>query len=775
VLFNVNSRAAQAIINNTGTNSFARFNGQTTANTATINNSGASSFTDFTGNSTAASATINNSGSLSITNFFNNSTAGGSTINNLNATSLVNFFDSASAGTARINNLGSGAFPSSVVSFFGTSTAANALITNGGANAQTFFGGNSTAASATIINTGAAAATVFASAASGGSAVLINANPTAIIDISQLTTAGTTAGSVAGNGTLFLGSKNLTVGSLNTSTEFSGVIQDGGFGGGIGGSLTKVGAGTLTLSGANTFSGGTTLQSGAITVASAQALGTGSFQLNGGTLQAGGPTRDINVRGNYTQTGGDLSLRIGGASVGQYDRLAVVGSANLGGRLSVNAINGFRPSGGDAFTVVTAAAGVNGTFAEVRDGLTQDTALTLTIDYLPNSVILSYLQGQFRPFALTPNQLAVAGALDVVVSDVNAADLIGFLNTLPTGNLPAAFDLIAPEEFGAIFEIARSAAKMQAFAVEHRLDDIHAASRFVQPAPEQGFSKDGKTSKELKEVVEPAPRFGVWVNGGGEFVNVGDTSNARGYDFDAGSVTLGLDYKFCEHFAAGVLFNYTRTRADFTGGGRLEADSFRGGLYASVFGGGAYLNAFVGGGYNDYDTKRNGLGGDPRGSTDGGEFNALIAAGYDAHFGNLTVGPIASYHYTYAEYDGFREHGSLAPLRIKGTEGESSRTNIGARATYDWHVGSVVISPEVRATWQHEFGDVEQATLARFAFGGPEFNVHSAEVGRDSLMLNAGFAVLFTPRFSAYAYYQGELARDNYDAHNVTVGGRLSF
>jgi hypothetical protein len=80
--------------------------------------------------------------------------------------------------------------------------------------------------------------TFFFQSASGGNATLINANPTAQIDISSLSTTGTTAGSIAGNGFVDLGSKNLVVGGNNTSTTFSGVIQDGGSGGGTGGCLS---------------------------------------------------------------------------------------------------------------------------------------------------------------------------------------------------------------------------------------------------------------------------------------------------------------------------------------------------------------------------------------------------------------------------------------------------------------------------------------------------------------------------------------------------------
>jgi autotransporter-associated beta strand protein len=50
------------------------------------------------------------------------------------------------------------------------------------------------------------------------------------------------------------------------------------------GSLTVAGGGTLTLSGANTYSGGTTLSAGQLNINSATAIGTGTFTINGGTI-----------------------------------------------------------------------------------------------------------------------------------------------------------------------------------------------------------------------------------------------------------------------------------------------------------------------------------------------------------------------------------------------------------------------------------------------------------------------------------------------------------
>lgn len=84
--------------------------------------------------------------------------------------------------------------------------------------------------------------------------------------------ASTVAG-LEGNGTI-QGSAALTAGDENDAT-FSGILQDGTGAGGL--SLTKKGSGKMTLSGANTFSGNTTLDEGSIALQNAQALGTGSL------------------------------------------------------------------------------------------------------------------------------------------------------------------------------------------------------------------------------------------------------------------------------------------------------------------------------------------------------------------------------------------------------------------------------------------------------------------------------------------------------------------
>jgi outer membrane autotransporter protein len=266
------------------------------------------------------------------------------------------------------------------------------------------------------------------------------------------------------------------------------------------------------------------------------------------------------------------------------------------------------------------------------------------------------------------------------------------------------------------------------------------------------------------------------VTGLGEFTNVGDTSNARGYDLSTGGLTVGVDYRVCPQFAIGLTGGYAHTNAGLADNGNLEVDGGKIGLYATAFGGGFYVDTAVIAGFNSYDTRRTALLGEAHGSTNGGDLTALLAGGYDWKAGGLSIGPIASFQYTYVGFDSFTESGSLAPLNFNDQNADSIRTSVGLKTSYDWKVGSVLVKPEIRAAWQHEFGDTEYSIVSRFANGaGNSFTVNGPAIGRDSLLVGAGVAVLWNDRISTYAYYDGELARTNYISNNVSAGIRVTF
>jgi len=73
----------------------------------------------------------------------------------------------------------------------------------------------------------------------------------------------------------------LTIGNNNGSTTYAGVLS------GPGGSLTKAGTGTLTLSGTNTYTGDTTLTTGTLNLQTTSTLQNSVVNMNGGTLTFG--------------------------------------------------------------------------------------------------------------------------------------------------------------------------------------------------------------------------------------------------------------------------------------------------------------------------------------------------------------------------------------------------------------------------------------------------------------------------------------------------------
>ena len=139
--------------------------------------------------------------------------------------------------------------------------------------------GNNTYTGSTILSAGIIKA---GSANALSSTSLMTLAASTSLDLNDYTVS---VGSISGSGTITnsaAGSAVLNVGSLNLSTTFSGVIENGSGTAGI----TKSGSGTLTLTGTNTYSGTTTLTDGLIGLGSADAIGSaGSIVFNGGGIQ----------------------------------------------------------------------------------------------------------------------------------------------------------------------------------------------------------------------------------------------------------------------------------------------------------------------------------------------------------------------------------------------------------------------------------------------------------------------------------------------------------
>lgn len=283
VSFNSGSTADQAnIMNQAG--GMVLFSGTSTAASATITNQAGASVS-FVDTATAGTSSIWNLGTIG---FQGNSTAGGATIGtdttgvtvfgadasggtatlNVAAGGLLGFGDRATAGDANITSAGTTAFTNDsragqatifngtggTLQFINQATAENADILSEGA---LVFGGTASAGAATI-TTRAGSTTQFVDSATGGTSRIVMQGGT--LDLTGH--AGmVTVGSIEGLGVIDVaGGHALFAGTRNTDTTFAGTIVGGG------GALGKVGTGTLTLTGANTYTSGTFVQAGTLQV-----------------------------------------------------------------------------------------------------------------------------------------------------------------------------------------------------------------------------------------------------------------------------------------------------------------------------------------------------------------------------------------------------------------------------------------------------------------------------------------------------------------------------
>jgi T5SS/PEP-CTERM-associated repeat protein/autotransporter-associated beta strand protein len=210
-------------------------------------------------------------------------------------------------------------------------------------------------------------------------------------------------GTVRSGGALTTSAKiSLASGTINTidtnglTASLVGVISGTG-------SLAKNGLGTLTIYGANTYTGGTSVAAGILllsTGSTASATGTGPLVVgSAGTLAGNGLVSGATtIQGTLlpgSQTVGNLhfanSLTLAGtstlqldlASASGYDRLLIDGTFTVGGTLAVDFLNGYSPVTGATFQLFNATNPIMGSFAtfsfaSLAPGLSWDTSALYT-------------------------------------------------------------------------------------------------------------------------------------------------------------------------------------------------------------------------------------------------------------------------------------------------------------------------------------------------------------------------------------------------------------
>lgn len=805
-IFRENSTAAEAKIFNDG-DAFTAFEGNAKAGQAEITNDvGGSTF--FAGDSSADEATITNENG-GTTTFQDNAVAGNAFIFN-GGGEYVAFDDASSAANADIVNSNE-----STVEFKADSTAGDARIFNEGGSAA-FFSDRASAGNAKIINE-ANTATFFEDAATGGSATIFN-HAGGLTDISGVTSGGLSVGAISGAGDISLGANNLTTGANNSDDVIAGMIYDNADGASEGGSLTKVGAGTLTLQGTHYYSGDTNINAGALqlegTLQSKTIVGAnGALVVNGtrdihndvvnnGRLALSteqNPFGVLRVSGNFA-TGHNSLFETQADATGRIAFVEAETASLGGGRVRVQAQPGFylmRTQLG----IVKTTDGLSGTFQGIDDASTLPDYLQASLLYDAKNayLLLRRTRTDFRlGTGLSDNARAFAKSLDAGAENASDALTPLYDALLLAGNesparLQQALSLSSGDAFAAIPMALQSTANRfstqigasSLLARGTNLSDDKSDGKQASRATAQRIAYNGNHYRSLLaqagDDVAPSRvanrlatgmNWSAWGSIGGARDEADASNGGPGFNASSKDFRLGFDRTLNAHTLLG--FAVGKSEGDVSVENRamqgdLDTTSF--GLYARHEKADWYASGQLSYDRHDIKSTRNLLAGGvaradyrARTMTVNGEVGKRLARG------NLLIEPNVRLLLSKTRQDGFNETGGAGALQVGATGINSRRVGLGVRIAGR---SEARVRPHLAVSYEREMGD-NRADLSNRLPGLSAFRVQGADLGRNIFSLRLGAEVALQERLSLVGEVGGAL-RQNQNSRSVSGGIKYSW
>ncbi len=781
------------------------FNGgalNTTASMATARgitlNSGGGTLSPDSGTTLTVSSTITGTGTLTkygdgtLVLTGTNTHTGGTNIN---------------AGTVQISSNANLGDASGTLAFNGgtlNTTASMSMARN-----VTLSGGGTfnTDASTTLTSSGAISGTGSLTKSGSGTLVLAGTSAyTGGTTVSGGTLQGTTD-SLQGNIT-----NNATV-AFNQSTDgtYSGTISGTG-------SLTKSGTGSVNITGDNTYTGTTTIDSGKLSIngsitspvtinASGTLGGNGTITgnvTNNGTIAPGNSIGTLHINGNYT-SGSNSVYQVEVNSAGQSDKIIVSGTATLnGGTVAVlSANNGYSLT--TNYTILTAGS-VVGTYASVTSDLA---FLTPSLSYDPYNVYLTLARNttDFPGTADTSNQSSVARALDTILGDdVYAAlqrltllgatdpDMTGLLNAIL--GMSAAGSRNAYDQLGGLVHTAAIDGTIATFdrymgIVSSRMGG------FLTGGPKSGYaqalgsmlaSRTSSTGSDAGNAVMAAmgnaartdtmPSWGLWAEAYGAMRERRGADTASRFDSNLAGFAFGYDRAISSKLLVGGSLGYGYTKVDMKDlSEKANISSYEASLYGMYRMDPFYISGVAAYGYNRYDTTRNiafsTISRRASASYAGQSYGASFEGGYRIVTRPVDIIPLVSITGIALNRDSFRERsGGAVNLDAESQTTASLVGALGVKLTKNYSFENGILTPELAIKWRHEFMNSEYSLNASFA-GYPiaAFTVRGDRPDRDSADVALGLTWQAKNNMYFYLTYDGIFSGDT-TQHAGMVGLR---
>ena len=266
---------------------------------------------------------------------------------------------------------------------------------------------------------------------------------------------------------------------------------------------------------------------------------------------------------------------------------------------------------------------------------------------------------------------------------------------------------------------------------------------------------------------DPGPMVDGWVRGFGVGGRVDSDFDNDSVDFNFGGLQFGATGHVADGLATGVNFAWTHASAGLDDlPGDAEITSYAFGTHSRLSAGRFYALTSSQFSYDEYDISRSIQFGSVNRSADGETSGTTVSyygeLGATYRVGITDVQPLFAAQYVGVDRSSFTETGTAnaARLSFDSEHEDSARTILGGRLLRRYLTGTgVVLLPELRAFYTHEFTDTDRFTSAEFLGGpGASFAIRSAVPGRDNAVLGGGLTVSVAERLGVFGHYDASFS-----------------